>query len=241
MGHDTDFLIALIALLTRCVLADYYSTSQYTPNRYFIQVAIPPNTAPSSPNHRNNQRNQRLQRESLSPNKHPKHRLRYSQGSQPRRRNKSTPPAPTATAKQLTSPTQIEDWSYSLETRLTFIGGSGGASSKTHFSTLSINRVADGYSPLLFQYNTKPVATLTLTLAVTSGVGRGTVQLSALYKFSGVYVTAFSQSAGDVGPARETLQIDYAQLSMQYGAFGPDGRIAKVNGWGWDIRTQRPL
>lgn len=82
---------------------------------------------------------------------------------------------------------------------------------------------------------------LTLTLAVTSGVGRGAVQLSALYKFSTVYVGSFQQKAGDSGPAMEVLSLEYGQFSMLVGAFGPDGKISKVNTWGWDKITNRQL
>lgn len=89
-------------------------------------------------------------------------------------------------------------------------------------------------------YTTKS-SPLTLTLAATSGVGRGAVQLSALYTFSNAILSSFQQSSGDGAAVREVLTVDYGQFTMQYGAFGPDGKISKINKYGWDAMMNRAV
>ncbi|KAM0720492.1 hypothetical protein Q7P37_004628 [Cladosporium fusiforme] len=135
---------------------------------------------------------------------------------------------------------KISDWSFGLDTPVSLTIGGGTSASKTHFSPITINRVADAYSPILFMYTTKS-SPLTLTLAATSGVGRGVVQLSAVYTFSNAILSSLQQSAGDGAAVREVLTVDYGQFSMQYGSFGPDGKISKVNKYGWDAVMNRAV
>lgn len=97
----------------------------------------------------------------------------------------------------------------------------------------------DQYSPQFFLWAASGKA-LQVTLAVTSGVGRGAVQLSAVYKFGLAYVSSQVQK-GDDGAPREVLTFDYGQLTMMQGTFGNDGSVLKVSNAGWDATKNKVM
>lgn len=135
---------------------------------------------------------------------------------------------------QLPSLEQIQSFSLGGEQTLNLASQSSDAGAgKAHFGALTIERAVDQYSPALFLYLTSG-KTLVATVAVTSGVGRGAVQLSAVYKFGFAYVASQVQTGNDGAP-RETLMFEYGQLTMMQGAFGNDGSVSKVTVSGWDI------
>lgn len=139
---------------------------------------------------------------------------------------------------------QISEWSYGFQRNVYMSPGNSGVDiGATYYGGFIIKRTPDAYSPTLFQYATGPTSTLSLTLATTSGVGRGAVQLSALHNLTGVYVISLYQAATTTNsePPKETIGISYKTLSMQYGSFGPDGKIDAVNTWGWDWLQARAL
>lgn len=138
---------------------------------------------------------------------------------------------------------QISDWDFGVQMPVNLGAASGSEAGKTCFSTLTIKRPTDGYTPIFFQYLTRGPSTSSLTLAMTSGTGRGAVQLSALYKFSSVYIGNLYQMGATINSdsPKETLEIFFGQLVMQYGSFGPDGRISTANKWGWDIKQNRAV
>lgn len=69
------------------------------------------------------------------------------------------------------------------------------------------------------------------------------MQLSALYKFSTVYVGNLYQMGATTNSdsPKEALEIFFGQLVMQYGSLGPDGMISKANKWGWDIKQNKAV
>lgn len=116
-------------------------------------------------------------------------------------------------------------------------GAGGGSGSKPKFGTLTITKVVDNASTLLYQYCSTAVYIPTLNMAIRKSGGDHLLYLQYCFRHNQVTTINWDGGAGDQRP-KETFTLEYKAMGMQYVAQAPAGGYTEAPlQWLWSLET----
>ena len=138
---------------------------------------------------------------------------------------------------------QVTSSISSFSLGVTHVATTGGQTAgRPQFDGVSIQRLLDAFSPVLFRASAEGTHFPTVTIAMRkSGGSGGTAGAPFLvYKFGTVFTTKVQWSNSDDGP-KEDITFVYGTLIVQYYPQKPDGSNEAVVEVGWDLKTNRVI
>jgi type VI secretion system secreted protein Hcp len=113
------------------------------------------------------------------------------------------------------------------------------ASQRADFQDLSIVKVMDKSSPLIFKACAKgdPIAKVTLELCRAGGDKQKYME----YILEQVIISSYSTGGGGGGEATESLTFNFGMIKMAYIPVGRDGKPAGNVPAGWDLTANKPI
>ena len=115
-------------------------------------------------------------------------------------------------------------------------------SGRPKFQVVTVNKVQDGTSPLLFLACVEGTKLPTVVLKEDKAAGNSADIQFCTITLSDVTVSSISNaSAPDDESVTESLTLNYDKIQISYEILAPDGTVSSTVSEGWDLRTNKPF
>jgi len=115
-------------------------------------------------------------------------------------------------------------------------------SGKPKFQVVTVNKVQDGTSPLLFLACFEGTKFPTVVLKEDKPVGNTADVQFCTITLSDVTVSSVSNAtAPDNESVAESLTLNYDKIQISYEILASDGTVTSTVSEGWDLRTNKPF